>query len=81
LVTEPEAVGVPWWQSGAKALCLFSQSPQACNPIRRAPTWLTTGLLEWNALHTILVSGVWHTIRRKKIANARNILISKMIHK
>jgi len=25
-VTEPEAVGVPGWQTGAKALCLYSQS-------------------------------------------------------
>ena len=23
-VTEPEAVGVPGWQTGAKALCLYS---------------------------------------------------------
>ena len=54
----PEAVGVPGWQTGAKALCLYSQSPQACKPIRRAPTWLTTALMEWNALHTILAPGV-----------------------
>ena len=53
----PEAVGVPGWQTGAKALCLYSQSPQACKPIRRAPTWLTTALMEWNALHTILAPG------------------------
>ena len=56
-VTEPEAVGVPGWQTGAKALCLYSQSPQACKPVRRAPTWLTTALVEWNALHTILAQG------------------------
>jgi len=62
LLTEPEAVGVPGWQTGAKALCLYSQSPQACKPIRRAPTWLTTALVEWNALHTILAPGVWQTL-------------------
>ena len=28
LITEPEAVGVRGWQTGAKALCLYSQSPQ-----------------------------------------------------
>ena len=56
-VTEPEAVGVPEWQTGTKALCLYSQSSQACKPVRRAPTWLTTPLVEWNALHTILGCG------------------------
>ena len=40
LVTEPEADGVPGWQTGATALCLYSQSPQACKPVCRAPTWL-----------------------------------------
>ena len=48
LVTEPEAVGVPGWQTGTKALCLYSQSPQACKPVHRAPTWLTTALVEWH---------------------------------
>jgi len=38
----------------AKALCLHSQSPQACKPVRRAPTGLTTAVVEWNALLTIL---------------------------
>ena len=47
----------------ATALCLYSQSPQACKPFRRAPTWLTTALLEWNALLTILAPGVWQTLR------------------
>ena len=61
-VTEPEAVGVPGWQTGTKALCLYSQSPQACKPIRRAPTRLTTALVEWNALLTILAPGVWQTL-------------------
>jgi len=56
-VTEPEAVGVPGWQTGAKALCLYSQSPQSCKPIHRALTWLKTALVEWNALHTILGPG------------------------
>jgi len=37
-VTEPEAVGVPGWQTGAKALCLYSQSSQAYKPVRRTPT-------------------------------------------
>ena len=44
LVTEPEAVGVPGWQTGTKALCLYSQSSQACKPVHRALTWLTTAL-------------------------------------
>ena len=48
---------MPGWQTGAKALCLYSQSPQACKPVRRAPTWLTTALVEWNALLTILAPG------------------------
>jgi len=61
-VTEPEAVGVPGWQAGAKALCVYSQSPQASKPVRRAPTWLITALVEWNALLTILASGVWQTL-------------------
>jgi len=61
-VTEPEAVGVPGWQTGAKALCLYSQSSQACKPVRRAPTWLTTALVEWNELHTILALGAWQTL-------------------
>jgi len=61
-VTEPEAVGVPGWQTGAKALCLYSQSPQACKPVCRAPTWLTTALVEWNELHTILALGAWQTL-------------------
>ena len=52
-VTEPEAVGVPGWQTGTKALCLYSQSPQACKPIQG-----TTALVEWNALQTILAPGV-----------------------
>ena len=60
-LTEPEAVGVPGWQTGAKALCLYSQFPQACKPICRALTWLTTALVEWNALHTILALGAWQT--------------------
>jgi len=41
-VTEAEAAGVHVWQTSAKALCLYSQSPQACKHISRAPTWLTT---------------------------------------
>jgi len=41
-VTEPEAVGMPGWQTGAKALCLYSQSLQACKPVRRAPTPCST---------------------------------------
>ena len=53
-VTEPEAVGVPGCQKGTKALCLYSQSPQACKPVHRALTWLTTALVECNALRTIL---------------------------
>ena len=61
-VTEPEAVGVPGWQTGAKALCLYCQSPQACKPVRRAPTWWTIALVEWNALLTILAPGVWQTL-------------------
>ena len=28
-------------------------------PVRRALTWLTTAMMEWNALHTILAPGVW----------------------
>jgi len=44
-VTEPEAVGVPGWQTDVKALCRYSQSPQACKPVHRAPTWLTTAFL------------------------------------
>ena len=31
-VTEPEAVGVPGWQTGAKALCLYSQSHRPASP-------------------------------------------------
>ena len=54
------------WQTGAKALCLFSQSPQACKPVRRAPTWLTTALVEWIALLTILAPGVWQTLCRSQ---------------
>ena len=37
-----------------KQLYLYSQSAQACKPICRAPTWLTTALMEWNALHSIM---------------------------
>jgi len=33
---------------------IYSQAAQACKPVRRAPTWLTTALMEWNALLTIL---------------------------
>ena len=29
----------------------------ACKPVRRAPTWLTTALMKWNALHTIPAPG------------------------
>jgi len=57
LVTEPEAFGLPGWQTGAKALSPYCQSSQACKPIHRAPTWLTTALVEWNALHAILAPG------------------------
>ena len=56
-LTEREAVGVPGWQTGAKALHLYSQFSQVCKPVRRAPTWLKTALMEWNALHTILAQG------------------------
>jgi len=62
LVTEPEAAGVHAWQTSAKALCLYSQSPQACKHISRALTWLTTVLVEWNALHTILAPEAWQTL-------------------
>ena len=58
-VTEPEAVGASGCQTGTKALCLYSQSPQACKPTHRALTWLTTALVEWNALQTIMAPGVW----------------------
>ena len=34
--------------------CLYSQSPQACKPVHKTLTWLTTALVECNALHTIL---------------------------
>jgi len=54
--------GLTGWHTGAKALYLYSQSPQACKPIRRAPTWLTTALVKWNALQTILAPGVWQTL-------------------
>ena len=70
-VTEPEAVGVPGWQTGTKALCLYNQSPQACKPVRRAPTWLTTALVEWNALLTILAPGCGrHCVSIKDLAVA-----------
>jgi len=50
-VTEPEAIGVPGWQTDVKALCRYSQSPQACKPVHRAPTWLTTAFLSrWGDL-------------------------------
>jgi len=45
------------WQTGDKALCLYSQFPQACKPVCRAPTSLTTASMEWNPLHMILVLG------------------------
>jgi len=41
---------------------LYSQSPQACKPVCRAPTWLTTASVEWKALLTILAPGVWQTL-------------------
>jgi len=59
LVAEPEGVGMPGWWTWTKALCLYSQSPRACKPVHRAPTWVTIALKEWNALHIILVPGVW----------------------
>jgi len=31
-VTELGAVGVPGWQAGTKALCLYIQTPQAASP-------------------------------------------------
>jgi len=34
----------------------------ACKPVRRAPTSLTTALVAWNALLTILAPGVWQTL-------------------
>ena len=37
-------------------------SPQACKPILKALTWLTTALVVWNALHTILALGVWQAL-------------------
>ena len=52
-ITKPETVGVPGWQIGTKALCLYSQFPQACKPVHRALTWLTAAMMKWNALHTI----------------------------
>ena len=66
LVTEPKALGVPaaGWKTGAKALCLYNQFPQACKPIRRAPPWLTSALVEWNALYCALSL---HKIHRKEI--------------
>ena len=51
LGTRLEAVGVPGWQTGAKALCLYSQSPQACKPVRRAghrPGWQQPW---WSGMH------------------------------
>jgi len=52
-ITKPETVGVPGWRTGTKALCLYSQFPQACKPVHRALTWLTAALMKWNALHTM----------------------------
>ena len=54
-LTETEAVGVPGWQTGIVPL-------QACKPICRALTWLTTALMEWYALHTILALEVWQAL-------------------
>ena len=51
-------VGVPRWQEGTKVLYLYSQSSQACKPIHRALILLTTALMEWNVLHTIVTPGV-----------------------
>jgi len=66
-VTEPE---ITWTPGGRQAprhwSCLYSQSPQACTPIHRAPTWLTTALMEWNALHTILALGVCQELCRSQ---------------
>ena len=62
-VTEPEAVGVPGWQTGAKALRLYSQSPQACKQC--LPTLL---LLATVCLHAF---AVWpQSIPYGHIANA-----------
>ena len=73
--TQPgPVVGVPGWQTGAKALCLNSQSPQACKPVRRAPTWLTTALVEWNALLTIPFLG---GVREQAFGN---LLCSEVFH-
>jgi len=49
----PEAVWMPGWQRSGKELFPYSQSPQACKSVCRVPIWLTTALMEWNALHTI----------------------------
>jgi len=53
---------VPGWQTGTRVLCLYSQSPQACKSVRREPTSLTTALMEWNALHTILALVLWQIL-------------------
>jgi len=54
---------MPGLQTGSKALFLYSQSPQACcKLVYCAPTWLTTALMGWNALHTNLAPGVWQTL-------------------
>jgi len=47
-------------QTGSKALFLYSQA--CCKLVHWASTWLTTALMEWNALHTILAPGVWQTL-------------------
>ena len=62
LVTEPEAVGVPGWQTGTKASCPLQLIPQVCKPVHRALNWLTTALMESNAPHTILAPGAWQTL-------------------
>jgi len=62
-VTEPEAIMVLGWQTGTEALCLYCQSTQACKPNHRTPTLLTTALIEWNALHTILAPWVGQALR------------------
>jgi len=48
-LSSQKAVGVPGWQTGTRALYLYSQSPQACKSVCRAPTWLTTALMEWTS--------------------------------
>jgi len=59
---QPPLVEVPRWQTGAKALCLYNQSPQACKTVCWALTWLTIALMEWNALHITLAPGACQTL-------------------